>query len=171
VRANNYQPTAHIVAPRTGDQLVELKEATTNAYMIPPTTMLPILPTKQVPITLTTGTSTDTSEVYTAQWNQLAVGMRTGFELRDADRKVRRQPAGGVLGASARRRAGATTHRIRRRHRREELGMAGFEMLRDVLAFNAKFHWDSFYEAIDEPCREGIPLELRRALPDSPGAS
>jgi HK97 family phage major capsid protein len=82
VLANNYTPNAHIVVPRTVTSLSKLKEATTNAYLAPPSTLLPILPTKQVPVNLTVGTSTDCSEIYTAQWNQLAIGMRTGFELR-----------------------------------------------------------------------------------------
>jgi hypothetical protein len=35
-----------------------------------------------IPINLTVGTSTYTSEVYTGQWNQLLVGIRTGFTLK-----------------------------------------------------------------------------------------
>ena len=81
VLANNFDPTAHIVAPRTVTSLAKLKEATTNAYMTPPPSLLPRLPTKQVPINLTVGTSTDTSEIYTAQWDQLMVGIRTQFNL------------------------------------------------------------------------------------------
>jgi HK97 family phage major capsid protein len=82
VAAANYSANAHIVAPRTVTSLSKLKEAMTNAYLAPPAALLPILPTKQIPINLTVGTSTDTSEIYTAQWNQLAIGLRTGFELR-----------------------------------------------------------------------------------------
>ncbi|MFE9763821.1 phage major capsid protein [Streptomyces sp. NPDC005808] len=81
VRANNFEPTAHIQAPRTSTSLAKLKEATTNAYMSPPPSMLPMLTTKQVPINLTVGTSTDASEIYTGQWNQLAIGIRVGFRL------------------------------------------------------------------------------------------
>jgi HK97 family phage major capsid protein len=82
VLANNYAPNAHIVAPRTVTSLSKLKEATTNAYMAPPSSLLPLLPTKQIPVNLTVGTSSDCSEIYTAQWDQLAIGIRTGFELR-----------------------------------------------------------------------------------------
>jgi hypothetical protein len=39
-----------------------------------------------------------------------------------------------------------------------------------VLAYNANSHWQSFYEALDEPLRKGIPVALWRALPDSPSA-
>lgn len=41
-----------------------------------------MLTTKSVPITLTTGTSTDTSYLFTADWSNLLVGIRTGFSLR-----------------------------------------------------------------------------------------
>jgi HK97 family phage major capsid protein len=82
VLANNFDPNAHIVAPRTVTSLGKLKEATTNAYTAPPSGMLPILATKQLPINLTVGTSTDASYIFTAQWDQLLVGVRTDFNLR-----------------------------------------------------------------------------------------
>lgn len=82
VLASNFTPTAHIVAPRSVTSLAKLKEATTNAYMTPPSSMLPILPTKQIPINLTVGSSSDCSEIYTAQWDQLWIGLRTNFNIR-----------------------------------------------------------------------------------------
>jgi HK97 family phage major capsid protein len=82
VRANNFTPNAHIQAPRTSTSLSKLREATTSAYLAPPPNMLPMLTTKTVPINVTTGTSTDTSYVFTAQWDQLMVGVRTDFNLR-----------------------------------------------------------------------------------------
>jgi HK97 family phage major capsid protein len=82
VLASNFTPNAHIVAPRSVTSLAKLKEATTNAYLDPPSSLLPLLPTKQVPINLTVGTSTDCSEIYTGQWNQCWIGLRTGFSLR-----------------------------------------------------------------------------------------
>jgi HK97 family phage major capsid protein len=81
VLANGYSPNAHIVAPRTVTSLGKLKDTQQN-YLAAPTTMLPMLVTKQVPVNLTVGTSTDASYVFTGQWNMLAIGMRTGFELR-----------------------------------------------------------------------------------------
>jgi HK97 family phage major capsid protein len=81
VMGNNFEPNAHIVAPRSVTSLSKLKEATTNAYLQPPANMLPNLATKQVPINLTVGTSTDCSEIYTAQWDQLMVGIRTDLRL------------------------------------------------------------------------------------------
>jgi HK97 family phage major capsid protein len=47
VLANNFEPNAHIVAPRTLTSLAKLKEATTNAYMAPPGSLLPRLPTNK----------------------------------------------------------------------------------------------------------------------------
>jgi len=82
VRAAGFEPNAHIQAPRSSTSLSKLKEATTNAYLTPPAGLLPMLTTKSVPITLTTGTSTDTSYVFTADWSQLMVGIRTDFTLR-----------------------------------------------------------------------------------------
>jgi HK97 family phage major capsid protein len=82
VRAANFDPNAHIQAPRSSTSLSKLKEATTNAYMAPPAGMLPMLTTKSIPINVTTGTSTDTSYVFTADWSQLLVGIRTDFTLR-----------------------------------------------------------------------------------------
>jgi HK97 family phage major capsid protein len=82
VRGNNFTPNAHIQAPRTSTSLSKLREATTSAYLAPPANMLPMLATKQIPINLTVGASTDCSEIYTAQWDQLMVGMRTDFTLR-----------------------------------------------------------------------------------------
>jgi HK97 family phage major capsid protein len=82
VRAGNFTPNAHIQAPRTSTSLSKLREATTSAYLAPPPNMLPMLTTKSVPINVTTGTSTDTSYIFTGQWDQLMVGIRTDFTLR-----------------------------------------------------------------------------------------
>jgi HK97 family phage major capsid protein len=82
VRAAGFEPNAHVQAPRSSTSLSKLKEATTNAYMTPPAGLLPMLTTKSVPITITTGTSTDTSYVFTTDWSQLMVGIRTDFRLR-----------------------------------------------------------------------------------------
>jgi HK97 family phage major capsid protein len=82
VRAAGFEPNAHIQAPRSSTSLSKLKEATTNAYLAPPSGLLPMLVTKTIPITVTTGTSTDTSYVFTADWSQLMVGIRTDFTLR-----------------------------------------------------------------------------------------
>jgi HK97 family phage major capsid protein len=82
VRAAGFEPNAHIQAPRTSTSLSKLREATTSAYLSPPANMLPMLVTKSVPINLTVGASTDTSLIFTADWSQLMVGIRTDFSLR-----------------------------------------------------------------------------------------
>jgi HK97 family phage major capsid protein len=82
VRAAGFEPNAHIQAARTSTSLSKLREATTSAYLAPPPNLLPVYVTKSVPITLTVGTSTDTSLIFTAQWDQLMVGIRTDFTLR-----------------------------------------------------------------------------------------
>jgi HK97 family phage major capsid protein len=82
VGGNNFTANAHIQAPRTSTSLAKLREATTSAYLAPPSGMLPMLATKQVPINLTVGTSTDCSEIYTGQWDNLMVGIRTDFNIR-----------------------------------------------------------------------------------------
>jgi HK97 family phage major capsid protein len=83
VRGNNFDPTAQIMAPRTPLSLGLLRD-TTNQYVAPPTYLDGVtrLTTKQVPINLTVGTSSDTSEVYTGQFDQLLIGIRTDFNLR-----------------------------------------------------------------------------------------
>src|SRR5215211_325777 len=82
VRAAGFEPNAHVQAPRSSTSLSKLKEATTNAYLTPPAGLLPMLTTRSVPINITVGASTDTSYVFTAQWDHLMVGIRTGFTLR-----------------------------------------------------------------------------------------
>lgn len=80
VRANNFEPNAHIVAPRTVNSLRKLKDSQ-NRYLQPPADSLPLLATNQIPVNLTVGTSSDATEVYTGQWDQLAIGIRTEFVL------------------------------------------------------------------------------------------
>ncbi|MFA1703041.1 phage major capsid protein [Mycobacterium intracellulare] len=80
VRSNNFEPNAHIVAPRTVNSLRKLKDSQ-NRYLQPPADSLPLLATNQIPVNLTVGTSSDASEVYTGQWDQLAIGIRTEFVL------------------------------------------------------------------------------------------
>jgi HK97 family phage major capsid protein len=81
VRNANFEPTSHIQAPRSSTSLSKLKEATTNAYLKRPEGLLPMLATKQVPITLTVGTSTDCTEVYTADFSQAMFGLRTSLQI------------------------------------------------------------------------------------------
>lgn len=80
VTAANFTPNAHIQAPRSSTSLAKLKD-TTNAYLAPPASLLPLLSTKNVPNNLTVGTSTDCSEIYTGQWDQLMLGVRTELRI------------------------------------------------------------------------------------------
>jgi HK97 family phage major capsid protein len=82
VRAQNFEPNAILEAPRT-EQSLGLIRDTTEREVAPPRLLENIqrLTTNQIPITLTVGTSTDCSETYTGQWDQLMVGMRTEFNL------------------------------------------------------------------------------------------
>jgi HK97 family phage major capsid protein len=81
-RQNNFEPNAVISAPRLETSLGVLK-STLNTYVAQPAVdVLPRYPTNQVPINLTVGTSSDTSEVYTGQWQQLLVGIRTDLQIR-----------------------------------------------------------------------------------------
>jgi HK97 family phage major capsid protein len=82
VRAAGFDPNAHIQASHTSTSLSKLREATTSAYLAPPPNLLPMLTTKSVPINVTVGTSTDTSYIFTGDWSNLLVGMRTDFRLR-----------------------------------------------------------------------------------------
>ncbi len=78
VQAAGFDPNASILAPRATKSLALTKEATTNAYLAAPPYVAghELLVTNQIPINLTTGTSSDTSEIYTGQWDQLLIGFR-----------------------------------------------------------------------------------------------
>jgi HK97 family phage major capsid protein len=80
LRDANFEPNAHIVAPRTATELALLKNSLGD-YLHPPSSLLPILDTNQIPTDLVVGTSDTASEIYTGQWNNLAIGLRTSFEL------------------------------------------------------------------------------------------
>jgi HK97 family phage major capsid protein len=82
VRTANHEPTAQIFAPRTGQTFAKTKD-TTGQYLSPPTALEDVrrLDTVQVPTNLTVGTSTDTSDVFTADWRELLVGVRTRLEI------------------------------------------------------------------------------------------
>ena len=83
VRAANFEPNAIIDHPRTEQGLAKLRD-TTNQPLQPPSALNDFAryTTAQIPINLTVGTSTDTTEVYTADWSQCWIGIRTGFNVR-----------------------------------------------------------------------------------------
>lgn len=83
LRGGNCEPNAIIQSPRSETTLSKLKEATTNAYLTPPPQLadIPRYTTNQIPGNPTTGTSTDTTEVYVGDWSNLWIGMRTELIL------------------------------------------------------------------------------------------
>jgi HK97 family phage major capsid protein len=78
LRDANEEPTAQILADRTGRTLAKIK-ASDGSYVAPPTYLDGVqrLATSQVPTNLTMGLSTDTSDLFTADWTQLFIGVRT----------------------------------------------------------------------------------------------
>ncbi len=77
IRAANGEPTAIIYSPRTAGTLDRLVDTTNQPLRMPPSVEnMPQYVTAQIPENLTTGTSTDTSEVYVGQWNELLIGVR-----------------------------------------------------------------------------------------------
>ncbi|MDP9459171.1 MAG: phage major capsid protein [Actinomycetota bacterium] len=82
VRGANHEPNAMIYAPRTGRTFAKAKD-TTGQYLTPPAALEGVqrLETVQVPTNLTVGTSTDTSDVFTAAWSELLIGVRTRLEI------------------------------------------------------------------------------------------
>lgn len=81
VRANNFEPSAVLLAPRSQTKLSKIKD-TSGRYLDAPANLPKVLTTNQVPTNLTVGTSNDTSEIYVGDFSQLAIGIRTGFSLR-----------------------------------------------------------------------------------------
>src|SRR6266702_2856262 len=82
VRNANFEPGAQVMAPRLPQSLAKLRD-TTNQNIRPPSYLdqIPRLQTRQVPVNLTVGTSTDCSEVYTGQWDQCWIGVRTDLRI------------------------------------------------------------------------------------------
>jgi HK97 family phage major capsid protein len=82
VQQANFAPGAQIMNPRTNQSLSLLRD-TQNRYLTPPVMLdgHDRLVTKQVPINLTVGTSADCSEVYTGQWDQCWIGIRTDLRI------------------------------------------------------------------------------------------
>jgi HK97 family phage major capsid protein len=95
--ANNFTANAVIMSPRTLNGLYKCKDSQ-GRYLEPPdqfdvtdpnddrvARVVP-LPSNQVPINLTVGSSVDCSEAYTAQWDRLAIGIRSQFTLMLSER-------------------------------------------------------------------------------------
>jgi HK97 family phage major capsid protein len=83
VQGYNYSPTAIIDATRTEGKLAKLKASGSGDYLVPPKVLadLPRYSTVQVPTNLTRGTSSVASDVFVADWRQLAIGIRHRLEI------------------------------------------------------------------------------------------
>jgi HK97 family phage major capsid protein len=83
VEGRNITPDAAILAPRSEQTLAKLKD-TTNQPLQPPDYVrrLPRLTSNQIPLNLTQGTSTDTSEIYVGRWADCLIGLRGGIGVR-----------------------------------------------------------------------------------------
>lgn len=80
--AQNEEPTGAILAPRTELGLGKLTDSTTQPLQPPPMVAgVRRLTTNQVPVNLTVGTSTDTSDIFVADWRQLLIGVRHTFQI------------------------------------------------------------------------------------------
>jgi HK97 family phage major capsid protein len=82
VRDANEEPTAQIMADRTARSLAKLKD-TAGAYTAAPGYLDGVrrLTTSQVGTAFTTGTSNDTSDVFTGDFRQLLLGIRTALTV------------------------------------------------------------------------------------------
>lgn len=82
VRTNNGDPNGIIYAPRVAGSLDRLLD-TTNQPLRPPPSVeaMPRYVTAQLPVNLTQGTSTDASDAYVGQWDELLIGVRTSLTI------------------------------------------------------------------------------------------
>ncbi len=82
VRGANHEPNAAIYAPRTGQAFAKAKDST-GQYLTPPAALDGIarLETVQIPTNLTAGSATTASDIFTGQWSELLIGVRTQLEI------------------------------------------------------------------------------------------
>lgn len=77
VEAAGFNPNAAIASPRYAQSLALLTDSTGQPLQASPyIANMPILTSAQVPNTITTGTNTDTSELYVGDWPNLLVAFR-----------------------------------------------------------------------------------------------
>jgi len=82
IREANGSPNAAIVAPRTAGTLDRLVDSTGQPLRAPSSfEELRILTSAQIPVNLTQGTSTDTSEAYVGDWSSLMIGVRRSITI------------------------------------------------------------------------------------------
>jgi HK97 family phage major capsid protein/HK97 family phage prohead protease len=83
LEGRNVTPNAAIWNPRTAATYAGFTD-TTEQPLVPPPYLSGVtyLSSNQVPINLTTGTSTDTTEVYLGRWSDLLIGLRPSIGIR-----------------------------------------------------------------------------------------
>jgi HK97 family phage major capsid protein len=81
----NEQPNGVAWSPRTAATVAKLKfgDGEYIQYVKVPDSLIPIprLESSQIPINLTTGNLSTTTEIYVGDWSQLLVGLRTGLTI------------------------------------------------------------------------------------------
>jgi HK97 family phage major capsid protein len=83
LRTANREPNGIITAPRTDATYGGLTDTTGQPLQAPRTVSdLPVYTTNQIPVNLTQGSSSDTSETYVGYWPDLLIGIRLGIQLR-----------------------------------------------------------------------------------------
>lgn len=82
LRDQNEEPTAQILSDRSERALAKVKDGQ-GQYVGPPDYLdgIPRYSTAQVPNNLTVGTSNVTSDIFTADWTQLLIGVRTELQI------------------------------------------------------------------------------------------
>lgn len=79
---NNFTATGFIYPPRSARVMAKLKDSTAQPLNVPEYVRdIPRYVTNQLPVNLTQGTSSLASDIFTADWRELLVGIRTGFEI------------------------------------------------------------------------------------------
>jgi len=79
---NNERATGMIYSPRTGRVLAKLKDSTNQPLRVPEYIAgVSRYETNQIPINLTQGTSNLASDIFTADWSELLIGLRTTFQV------------------------------------------------------------------------------------------
>jgi HK97 family phage major capsid protein len=82
LRGGNFEPNGVVSSPRTETSIAKLKD-TTNQPLAAPDAVRAVAryATTQVPVNLTLGTSSDTSDAFVGQWDELMLGVRTNLEI------------------------------------------------------------------------------------------
>lgn len=82
VRANNAEPGAFLMASRTSGELDRLVD-TTGQPLVPPKSVADraFLVTNQVPVNLTVGASNNAAPIFTGQWEDYYIAIRTSLVL------------------------------------------------------------------------------------------